>query len=544
MKNIDKVLKDQPDFFIEFQPPPGTKVSGLMGMGGTVLTEPTISLTSHLVLGFKGNVTTAGTTYITFFETPLTPEGAMDLADFQFGFATQSMTFNQVSNLAMSLKTPQVKGGSFIKGIEKYENPLKTFAKALDVYEIRNPNHIGTYVYGDPNHPFPRKEAFNLIVMGPFASETDSTGATISGPYLHAVGDMTVLKQKMGGAVLTLSDNGLHGLMTTGVNFKIGPLGRTGFSLKASADIDAKKQALFMHGNVFGRALDASLTPYKLSIDSPATCATPFSLNETLDIAPILSISDLMDALPGVNVDPGKFSDCIGKDLEAAYKWVSTTGSSLAGYSAKEANAALNKMADAEKQAEKAAKDAYNATKNAARDAANKATNQASNAFRDAGNAFKKLGGKKEAQERTGSQVRRIGIRLGLLLRQRTRCRGREGRSVAALERSRLQRRSLGQRPLQREVLPRSLSRPAGLLQDRFALWPSALAWITGSMRVARAARTSAPSTTWAAIPICKKRSARTTTRMRSITGSITERMRDATVGRRGARDRLPRGPF
>ncbi len=418
MKNIDKVLKDQPDFFVELQPKPGTKVDGPMGMAGMTLTDPTVSLNSKLTLGFKGNVITGGTTYITFFETPLTPEGAMDLADFQFGFATQTMTFSQMSALAMALQTPQVKGGSFIKGIDKYRDQLKQFQNALQVFEITNPNKIGAYKFGDPNHPFPPKAAFNLVVMGPLASMTDSNGKTIQGPYMNAVGDARVLQQKMGSGRLTISESGLHSLMSAGLNLKIGPLGKTGITMRASADIDSKAQQLLVHGNAFGRTLDASLDPYKLSIDSPATCATPFSLSEKLDIKPTLDLAGLMDALPGVNVDPSKLPNCIGEDLKKAYTWVSSTGSSLGGFTANQANAELKKIADAEAAAAKAAadaeaaaakaaqdaaaaaakaaQDAYNQAKDAAREAANNASNGAMNAFRDAGNAFKKLGKKKK----------------------------------------------------------------------------------------------------------------------------------------------------
>jgi hypothetical protein len=396
MKNIDKVLKDQPDFFVELQPKPGTKVGGLMGMGGVTLTDPTVSLNSKLTLGFKGNVITGGTTYITFFETPLTPEGAMDLADFQFGFATQTMTFEQMSSLAMSLQTPQVKGGSFIKGIDKYRDQLQKYLNALKVFEIRNPNTVGTYKFGDPNHPFPPKGVFNVVVMGPFASMTDSNGKTIQGPYLSAMGDARVLQQKMGSVRLTIGDSGLHGLMTAGLKLNMGPLGKTGITMRASADIDSKTQQLLMHGNVLGRTLDVSLDPYKLSIDSPATCATPFSLTEKLNITPILDVSGLMDALPGVNVDPSKLSNCIGEELEKAYKWVSSTGKALGGFTANQANAELKKIDDAAAAAEKAAQEAYNKAKDKARDAANKATHEAANAFKDAGNAFKRLGKKKK----------------------------------------------------------------------------------------------------------------------------------------------------
>lgn len=389
MKNVDKVLKDQPDFFIELQPKPGTKVDGLMGMGSVTLTDPTVSLNSKLTLGFKGNVITGGTTYITFFETPLTPEGVMDLSDFQFGFATQTMTFAQASSLAMSLQTPKAKGGSFIKDIEKYRKQLNQYLNPLSTFEIRNPNTVGTYKFGDPNHPFPPREIFNVIVMGPLASMSDSNGKTIQGPYLSAIGDVRLLQQKMGGVRLTIGESGLHSLMSAGLKLNMGPLGKTGITMRANADIDSTTQQLLMHGNVLGRTLDVSMDPYKLAINSPATCATPFSLTEKVDITPIVDVSGLMDVLPGVNVDPAKLSNCIGEDLKQAYKWVSTTGSSLGGYTAKAANEELKKIDDA-------AREAYNKAKNAARDAANKATDTVANAFRDAGNAFKGLGKKKK----------------------------------------------------------------------------------------------------------------------------------------------------
>jgi len=401
MKNVDKVVKDLPDFFVEFQPKPGTVLNAPFGMKDLTLTDATISLTSHTVLGVRGNVILSnGKKFITFFQTPLTPVGAMDFADFQFGMTAQTITLEDYALWSVSMSTPQAPGGSFIKGIDKYKDQLMMVMKPLSVFEIRNPNSIGEYRFGDITKPFPHKSLFNLLVLGPFASSTDSSGQTLRGPYFQALGDFTLLKQKMASVRFTVGETGLHGLIESNLNLKMGPLGRTGIRMRASADVTKDKQLLLMQGSALGRALKVSLDPNRLVIDSPATCATPFELKQIVDIDSQLNLSSLLDTLPGVNVDPAKLQHCIGKDLENAYKWVATTGSSLGGYTARAANAELNRIANeaaaAAKKAEQEANAAYNRTKDAAREQANKTSNSAMNAFNDAGNAFKKIGKKKK----------------------------------------------------------------------------------------------------------------------------------------------------
>lgn len=404
MKNADKTLKDQPDFFVEFQPAPGTVLQSPLGMNQLKLTDATISLNYKLTLGLRGNILLpSGKKFITFFETPLTPLGVMDLGDFQFGMAAQTATLEDLALLTMAMNTPKVPGGSFIKGIDKYKDQLMLVLKPLSVFQMRNPNPVGEYKFGDITKPFPPKSAFNMLVLGPFASSTDSNGQTLSGPYFQALGDMTVLQQKMGSLRLTVGDSGLHGNISAGLNLKLGPLGKQGIGMKASADVDRDKQVLLMHGNVIGRTLDVRMDATSLSLNSPATCATPFELTQRISIQSLLDLSSLMDNLPGVNVDPKQISGCFGEELEKAYKWVATTGSSLGGYTAKAANAELNKIANqAEQEAKKAAEEAkkaekaYNKAKDEAREKANQTSNSAMNAFNDAGNAFKKLGKKKK----------------------------------------------------------------------------------------------------------------------------------------------------
>jgi hypothetical protein len=412
MKNVGKTVKDLPDFFVEFQPKPGTVIHGPIGMSKLTLTDATISLTAHLVLGFRGNmVMTNGKKFITFFQTPLTPLGVMDLGDFQFGMTAQTMTLEDAALWTISMNSPQAPGGSFVRGVDKYTDKLLLFTKPLAVFQIRNPNRIGEYRFGDATKPFPKKSDFSMLVLGPLAASTDSTGQTLSGPYFQAIGDMSVLGQKMASMRLTVGDTGLHGMIDAGLTLKMGPLGKTGIRMRANADVTRDKQLMVMQGNAFGRALNVSMDTTNLTVDSPATCATPFELKQRVSLESSLNLSSLMDNLPGVNVDPARLQNCIGKDLEAAYKWVSTTGSALGGYTAAAANAELKKISnqaaeaarkaeEAERRAEQEAKAAYNRAKDEARNQANQASNSAMNAFNDAGNAFKKLGKKKKKHKK------------------------------------------------------------------------------------------------------------------------------------------------
>jgi hypothetical protein len=391
MKNVSQMLKEPPEFYTEFQLAPGKVITGPIGMQQMQLSDATLSITNEGTVGFRGNMSVGGSgkKFITFFDTPLNPAGAMDLLDFRFGMTAQSVTLDELMVLAMAMYTNQVPGGSFIRDLAQVERPLKTMLKPLSLFQLRNPKTVGEYRFADKSKPFPPMSAFNLLVLGPLATVDDGNGKTIRGPLLKGFGNATVLGQELASASYYLGEGGLRNRVSAGLSLKLGPLGRQSISMASSIEITKDKQAVELHGGVLGRKLDMSLSPTKFSLDSPATCATPFSLSQTVDIAAGLNVAALMDALPGVNVDPSKLPNCIGKDLEAAYKWVGSTGKDLAGYSAQAANAELDTMA-------KAAEADYDKAKHLARDKATKVSGGAMSAFNDAGNAFKKLGTKKK----------------------------------------------------------------------------------------------------------------------------------------------------
>ena len=390
MENVTKTIKELPDFFVELQPKPGSVFNSPMGMSQLTLTDATFSLTASSMFSLRGNVALPnGKKFILFFDTPLTPAGAMDFQDFSFGFTSQTVTLQDVVLLNLALSTPKAPGGSFVKGLDQYSNQLLQFTKPLSVFEVRNPNTIGEYRFGDVTRPFPHKSLFSLLVMGPTAGSTDSTGQSLSGPYFQAVGDLTVLKQQMASMRLTVGQTGLHGFIDSDLKLRLGPLGRTAIRMRASADITAQQQLVLMSGKAVGRSLDVRMDANSLSVESPATCDLPFEIKIKSDLNPSLDLDKLLDNEPGVNVDPARLPNCTGKQLEAAYTWVTTTGKSLGGYSAASANAELTRINNE-------AKAAYNAAKDKARDAANAASNSANNAFKSAGNMIRKFGRRKK----------------------------------------------------------------------------------------------------------------------------------------------------
>lgn len=389
MENVEKTIKDVPDFFIEFQPKPGTVIPAPLGMGQLRLSDATISLSSQTVLGLRGNLMmTNDKKIITLFQTPLTPAGLIDLKDFQFGFAAQTLSLEDQVQLLIAMNTPMMPGGNPVKGLSKYSNQLLLATKPLSVFQMRNPSPIGEYRFGDITKPFPNKSFFNFLIMGPTASTTDSNGQSMTGPYFQALGDPYVLGQKLGSSRLTIGDSGLNGTFDSDVSLKFGPLGRTVFRMRNTVDVTASKFVFQLTGNALGRSLMVTIDNTKAKIYSPATCSTPFDLNASFDLNATLSLQSMFDQTPGVNVDPAMISGCVGEQLKAAYRWVASTGSMLGGYGAAQATAELKRIDDQ-------ARAAYNKAKDAARDLASRSSSGAMNAFNEAGNAFKRIGKKK-----------------------------------------------------------------------------------------------------------------------------------------------------
>jgi hypothetical protein len=376
----------KPGAYVEFQFGPGSVIN--LPMPRATLTDTTIFIDNELVFGYKGNAVFAGTTKKTLlqFQTPLTPEGGMDLLDFSFVMATPaSYTLADATNMMIAMSVPDPRlakyGGGFVKDIDQFKSMLKTVEYPLTMIQLRNPHPAPEYKFGDATKPFPTDaKVFNVTLYGPLAD---------GGPYIHLGGDVTIVGAKMGSLDASAGKSGMHANAMEKLYVKLGPLGRVTIEkVIASADIDKDTQRIRLKGNFGGQVVEIILDGQKLHIDVPANCVNPFEIKATLKLEPSTDLAKVFDAQGGVNVDPSSITGCIGKDLEKALNKVANEYKNLEGYTAHAATQQLNKIGrDADK--------AFESTKNGARDVANKTSNAAMSAFNDAGNAFKKLGGKK-----------------------------------------------------------------------------------------------------------------------------------------------------
>ncbi|MFC7286708.1 jacalin-like lectin [Herminiimonas glaciei] len=423
-----------PEAFVEFQFAPGSRLP--MMLPPVTLTDATFFINNSLTFGYKGNAQFQGVgdkKILLQFQTPLTPEGAMDFLDFNFRMATPaSFTMEDAARVIVAMASPDPRlakyGGGFIRGVGSFKEPLLAMAKPLAMFKMKNPNPPPEYKFGDATKPWPENDKyFNIIVLGPLAD---------GGPYYASGGQVAAFGQTLGWTDVSAGVNGYYNGAGADVSLRLGPLGKVPFRLSQETRIDMKHQDMAFKGNLAGQKIAIVMGPTKMSIEVNASCINPFEIKTSLEIKPTTDLAQIFDAEGGVNVDPSKITGCIGKELEAAYRKIAGEYKNLSGYTADMANAELKKISDAAlmvtkaaedaakkaaaesqkaaedaarasqkaaedaaKAAQKAADDArkqYEKTKDAARDVANKTANAASNAFRDAGNAFKRIGKKKK----------------------------------------------------------------------------------------------------------------------------------------------------
>lgn len=383
-----KALK--PEVYVELQLAPNSVVD--FNQAAMRLTDATFFLNYELTFGFKGNAMFKGLEnkpMIVQFQTPLNPESGLDLLDFMF-FAATPPKFtleDQLRVLAAVYSSPPPMPGDRVSGyvnrLKAYMEPMMVAAKPLSAFQLINPLGTTEYQFGNPQKPFPTRKQFNLVALGPLAE---------GGPYLSATGDLRILGQKMGWIDAKADIRGINGVAGAGLHLKLGPLGRLPINMQSTIALDQNKQITSLTGNLAGQKVSVTFGS-KIGIEVNASCVNPFEIKASVDFKPDLDLERLFEAQGGANVDPSKISGCVGKELEAAYRKVAGEFKNLSGYTAKEANAQLNRISE---EAEKE----YNRVKNGARDVANKATNGAANAFNEAGNAFKKIGKKKKHKKK------------------------------------------------------------------------------------------------------------------------------------------------
>ena len=380
--------------FVELQFAPNAKLPLLMPK--VTLTDATFFLNNALTFGFKGNASYDGVPnkpILMQFQTPLDPAGALDLLDFSFRMATPAnFTMEDAAYVMVAMATPDPRlagyGGGFIRNIAAFKQPLLDATKPLSVFKLKNPQTVPVYRFGDSTKPWPDDpKFFNIVVLGPLAD---------GGPFMKAAGEVNILGQKMGWLDASASASGLYGAVGEALELKLGPLGKVKFKMEALAAVDKGRQDISLKGNLAGQKVEVTLSGSTMSVYVNATCVNPFEIKTQLTIEPSTDIAKVFEGQGGVNVDPAKLPNCIGKELEAAYRKITNEYKQLAGYSANEANQALKQMSGTAEYVAVQTQKTYESTKKAARDVATKSASAASNAFNEAGNAFKRIGKKKK----------------------------------------------------------------------------------------------------------------------------------------------------
>lgn len=375
-----------PEAYVEFQFAPNAKLP--MILPPMNLTDATFFVNNSLTFGYKGNAAFKGVSdkkILIQFQTPLTPAGAMDLLDFQFRMSTPAkFTMEDAMNVMVAMVANDARllhlGGGFIGNIGGYQNALKEFAKPLSVFQMRNPNPT-EYRFGDSTKPWPDDpKYFNILIAGPLAQD---------GPVMRFASETVIMGQKMGYMESSTGLSGYRSKAGESITIKLGPLGKTRVKLEARSSIGLIDKSVGLRGNVMGQAIDVSLGTTHVVIDVSPSCVNPFEIKVKAALHATLDLAEIFEGQAGANVDPAKIPGCVGKALEDAYNKIAGEYKSLSGYPAHEANKALKKMTGFGSKT-------YEQAKDGARDTANKATHAAANAFRDAGNAFKRIGKKKK----------------------------------------------------------------------------------------------------------------------------------------------------
>lgn len=394
-----------PEAYVEFQLAPSATVA--MWAPRMTLTDATFFINNAQVFGYKGNARFDGVdkTFLLHFQTVMNPamamvdpSAALDLLDFSFRMAMPAtFTLEDQARIAVGMAIPDVPpgaatmataalaklGGGYIGNIKAIVKPLLAVTKPLSVFQLRNPTPAPPYKFGDRTKPFPTTDApFNVYLLGPLAE---------GGPFLHVASDVRILGQTMGKMEVTVGKTGFHGQAEETITVKLGPLGKTKIKMLAKADITSDVQSVRLDGDLAGQKLALVLAGDTLSVDFSASCVNPFEIKTKVTIQEGTDIAQILEGQGGVNVDPSKLDKCIGKQLEAALNKITNEYKHLAGYSANEASAALNKLSnDALKALNADAK--YRKAKDAARKEASSLQNDAMKAFNDALNGLKGLG--------------------------------------------------------------------------------------------------------------------------------------------------------
>ena len=199
-------------------------------------------------------------------------------------------------------------------------------SKPLSLFRVTNPNPVPEYRFGDPAYPFPTVEAFNIMLLGPLASETLG-GRLVKGPYLKLIGNTTLLGKDVGAMNINFSEHGLFGAVNADFgSLNVGPIKtNAGLTGRASISIDDKSQVAQLTGKLNVPVIERNVTftfgRETISMSSPATCVVPVDISGRLPIAGNVTFADVAGSFRGFGVDAAKLPNCAGEFLKQGLKF-------------------------------------------------------------------------------------------------------------------------------------------------------------------------------------------------------------------------------
>ena len=389
--------------FLEILMPPGTTLSGPLGITEARVSDATIQIDDAKNVSLMGNMSfesaAKGKVFPAVFDLPATPAGTVDWTKVQMALSTPSVvTMEEFAKVSLALNT-QVAGGGIMTEIAPAKTVLDKIAimfKPLSTFKLTNPNPNADNFRLKAGNDYPEMSKFNFVVLSKSAKAKD--GSNKEGPILRLKAGVKVFGKQLANTNTDLSKSGLHTETTGSFGMDLKSVGNYNMSAKANIHIDEAKQDVSVSGSfntpVIGRSASFVFNPNEIAFNSPATCVVPVGFGAKIPLSGDPSIESIASGLVPVNVDPKKMVDCTAEQIKAAIKWSEDAGKAVGGAVVDAGKAVGGAVADgakatedAAKAAAKASEEAAKAASRAAEAAATVAANAAANAAHAAANA-------------------------------------------------------------------------------------------------------------------------------------------------------------
>ena len=406
-ESASDLLNREGSKFLEVLLPPGTTLSGPLGITEVRVSDATIQIDDAKNVSLMGNMSfesaAKGKVFPAVLDLPATPAGSIDWTKAQMALSTPSViTMEEFAKVSLAFNT-QVAGGGIMTEIAPAKtvlNKIATLFKPLSTFKLTNPNPNADSFRLKAGNDYPELSKFNFVILSKSAKAKD--GSNKEGPILRLKAGIKVFGKQLANTNTDLSTSGLHTDTTGSFGMDLKSVGNYTLSAKANIHIDDAKQDVSVSGSfntpVIGRSAIFAFNPNEIAFTSPATCVVPVEFGTKIPLTGDPSIESIASGLNPVKVDVGKLVGCTKEQLEAAAKWVGNAavdaGKAVGGTVVDAGKVVGGAVVDGAKATEDAAKAAAKASEEAAKAAsrateaaATAAANAASNAARAAANA-------------------------------------------------------------------------------------------------------------------------------------------------------------